>query len=537
MQIGDVENGTKVAKFELKDFQHDFLNAIPESWTAISLSLSHDCGELRLCRMEANVMPFVLCIPLNKQGPRDSEDEKFGYNEAKAELTKIIELANFSAHDTGNLSRKGAKTAWWEARAQLDSRLKDFLINIENIWLGGFRGVLKHCSFQVDLISRFNQSLIRILDKHLPSRFRRKASKGDRVVLDPRVLELFVALGDPRELDNPDDPILDLLYFIVDILHFNGERNAYDEIDFDPMVVEVQDALTHYHELASGDFDGIEGGHTILILDKKLHSFPWESLPCLAGQSISRLPSLKSLRDRILMLRQRDATSVASFSVDSTNGAYVLNPAGDLKNTQANLETPLASLEAWSSTVNEKPVESELAATLATKSVYLYFGHGSGGQYIRARTIRKLDQCAVALLMGCSSGLLTEAGEFESYGTPINYLQAGAPAVVGTLWDVTDKDIDRFSMKVLEKWGLFKTEEDSRSSTKTSRSASPAKKEAKGKGRQRSKTREMGRQDDMAQKVEKATLDRAVAEARDACILRYLNGAAPVIYGIPVSLS
>ena len=58
--------------------------------------------------------------------------------------------------------------------------------------------------------------------------------------------------------------------------------------------------------------------------------------------------------------------------------------------------------------------------------------------------------------MGCSSGALTEAGEYEAYGTPINYMHAGSPAVLATLWDVTDKDIDRFSKQVLQKWGLFK---------------------------------------------------------------------------------
>jgi len=31
-------------------------------------------------------------------------------------------------------------------------------------------------------------------------------------------------------------------------------------------------------------------------------------------------------------------------------------------------------------------------------------------------------------------------------------------------------------------------------------------------------------------------LTRALAESRDVTILRYLNGAAPVAYGIPVSL-
>jgi separase len=30
------------------------------------------------------------------------------------------------------------------------------------------------------------------------------------------------------------------------------------------------------------------------------------------------------------------------------------------------------------------------------------------------------------------------------------------------------------------------------------------------------------------------SLVEAAAKSRDACILRYLNGAAPVVYGVPV---
>ena len=156
-------------------------------------------------------------------------------------------------------------------------------------------------------------------------------------------------------------------------------------------------------------------------------------------------------------------------------------------------------------------------------TLFLYFGHGSGGQYIRSRTIKKLEKCAVALLMGCSSGALTEAGEFEPYGTPMNYMHAGSPALLATLWDVTDKDIDRFSETVLEKWGLF-------GGAHPAIFSSPVKKGPKQKGKAK------------AQKVEDVTgdptsLDQAVATARDNCILRYLNGAAPVVYGVPVYLS
>ncbi len=124
--------------------------------------------------------------------------------------------------------------------------------------------------------------------------------------------------------------------------------------------------------------------------------------------------------------------------------------------------------------------------------------------------------------MGCSSGTLTEAGEFEPYGTPMNYMHAGCPALVATLWDVTDKDIDRFSQSVLERWGLLPPAAASSGSQSNSKKRTNVRKP----------------NEEVAHSVGGQTsLVEAVAKARDSCVLRYLNGAAPVVYGIPVYLS
>ncbi len=245
------------------------------------------------------------------------------------------------------------------------------------------------------------------------------------------------------------------------------------------------------------------------------------------GDAISRLPSLGCLRDRILQQQQQQRGGARSanegWQVDRNSGAYVLNPAGDLTATQTKFEQPLQDMLGWESTVGREPTEDDMKAYLETRGLFLYFGHGSGSQYIRSRTIKQLDSCSVALLMGCSSGALTEAGEFEPYGTPINYMHAGCPALLATLWDVTDKDIDRFSYTVLEKWGLFREHQKEASS-------SPVKRGAKQRGKSKAVIVK-------STESEPLSLDQAVARGRDSCILKYLNGAAPVVYGIPAFLS
>lgn len=73
-----------------------------------------------------------------------------------------------------------------------------------------------------------------------------------------------------------------------------------------------------------------------------------------------------------------------------------------------------------------------------------------------------------------------------------------SPSFVANLWDVTDKDIDLFTMSLLESWGAL-----------TSKEAN----------------------DDVT-----PSLSKALAETRENAPLKlkYLNGAAPVLYGLPV---
>jgi len=223
---------------------------------------------------------------------------------------------------------------------------------------------------------------------------------------------------------------------------------------------------------------------------------------------------------------QNSSSEAGKLYVNRNSGTSILNPGGDLKATQSRFEEPLQGLPEWKTIVQREPTETEMKDCLENHEILLYFGHGSGGQYIRSRTIKKLRKCAVALLMGCSSGALTDAGEFEPYGTPMNYMHAGCPAMLATLWDVTDKDIDKFSNAVLEKWGLL-------GKAMPPVPSSPQRKSAKQRGKSKVKDAEE------TKAVEKGpvSLDEAVAQARESCLLKYLNGAAPVVYGVPVFLS
>ena len=60
----------------------------------------------------------------------------------------------------------------------------------------------------------------------------------------------------------------------------------------------------------------------------------------------------------------------------------------------------------------------------------------------------------MALLMGCSSGKIKQT-PVGGIGTPVEYLLSGCPAVLGYLWNITDRDCDRLDERRVARvhWG------------------------------------------------------------------------------------
>ncbi|KAL0930879.1 cell division-associated protein bimb [Colletotrichum truncatum] len=543
LQVKDDRRASIVTADDMSIFQRDYVDIIPEAWSVLSISLSDNRKDLCITKLRAGQSPFVLRLPLERVASRDGEDELFDFQHGHEELMEIIGATNASCHNAGDYTAKGAKSAWWAQREHLDNRFKDLLDNVEQIWLGGFKGIFSQHRHRPELLAKFQKAFAKILDKHLPSRRQirgKKTTKTPKIALEPRILDLFVGLGDPSAPNSDmEDPLNDLLYFVVDILQFHGERNAYDEIDFDSMVLDTFDALQAYHTAAKTS-ESEEGAHSILILDKALHAFPWESLPCMEGLAYSRVPSLSCLRR--LILEQRKGGNVDGetneeeehrLTVSPLDGTYILNPGSDLKNTLATFEKPLKGLgDSWTGIVSRCPTEDEFEGALKGSDILLYFGHGSGAQYIRGKTIRRLEKCkAAALLMGCSSASLQNVGEYECHGPVWNYMLAGCPAVVGTLWDVTDKDIDRYAGRLFEEWGLMEKGTFADDGKGVQGAAKGKCKglfaDKKGKGKKKEET-------PAASEGGAASLVEAVARARDACRFRYITAGAVCVYGIPV---
>lgn len=155
----------------------------------------------------------------------------------------------------------------------------------------------------------------------------------------------------------------------------------------------------------------------------------------------------------------------------------------------------------------------------------------SGTQYISRHEIEKLEIHAAALLMGCSSGVLTCKGSYAPQGTPLSYLFAGSPAVIANLWDITDRDIDKFSKGVVNSWLQSEAEVRAVSCSACAIIEEPR----RGRGR---KTQANGHGSNRRWCKGCATrqIASSIGKAREECKLDMLTGAAPVCYGVPTVL-
>ena len=257
----------------------------------------------------------------------------------------------------------------------------------------------------------------------------------------------------------------------------------------------------------------------ILVLDENLQRFPFEGMPILEGKTVCRVPCLTFVLSKFQEMEQvRDG----ALKLDPTNTSFVLDPERNLQGTRKRILPELEHLQAknhweWESVIGEMPTTEFFESGLTKEnSLFMYFGHGGAQScfsrrriedLIARRTSRSMDagdgKCcrATVVLMGCSSGRLESINRkssdlveetplyYEPVGVALSYLCAGSPCVVGNLWDVTDHDIDRFSVDLLHHFlgGL----------------TAPS-------------------------------LPKSVRLSRTACKLRYLVGCAPVCYGLPI---
>lgn len=383
---------------------------LPAAWSVVTMCLSAEQDALLVSRQRHGGEALVFKLPLERLARREGDDDlSLPYATAISTLRDIIERSNIGTQNAKYVDSRDARSAWWQERKELDAQLQALLEGLEDVWLGAFKvSHLHEVKGSIFLTRKYPQSILCDARTHGADAFATFKARIERVLkrsmaraagdrrtarfkVDDAVLECLAALpATSREED-----LEDLFYFMAESFQYSGVPLACDETDVDQVrrsrnvnaapeltlcnhvqvVVDFREALEELHGTRSAPkLRRNPDEHTFLILDKYLHAFPWESIPCLRGRSVSRLPSLSFLRDRLDLATARGATTFLDISIDPSRTSYILNPGGDLRSTQQTFEPWLkeqSEIRGWSGVIARVPMEEEVRSALASQELFL----------------------------------------------------------------------------------------------------------------------------------------------------------------------
>lgn len=421
--------------FTLETFYNEYVpKNLPNDWCVVSFVLLENM-DLYLIRLEKEENSLI----------------KIKYNQ------KFIDSFKEIITDNDLSMKESEKARFWSFRNAINTRLIQFLSDLEE--------------------NVFSFAKIYLFGSYL--------TKHQNEIQNE--IDIFVARVKLKGLTRIQRQSISLLFNYGDFSNKKLIQETLEYAKFNEDQIEY--CLDYFKQNADRlgeQFSTFKRKHVVFLIDKNLHQVPWECLPCLKQQKITRMPSIRFLLCHI---------KTASFKIDKQKGYYIVDPGGDLAHTKAKFQAFMEAQSTWKGIVGIAPTEAQYKTALIDYDLFIYTGHGSGGQYYPSEDVQKLRVRACSILMGCSSGNQYVMGDFEPYGTILAYIMAGCPCIVGNLWDVTDRDIDKFTEEFLNSWLQSTCKEN----------------------------RELD--DNICVHLNKA---------RNICKMSHLNGAAPVIYGLPV---
>ena len=187
---------------------------------------------------------------------------------------------------------------------------------------------------------------------------------------------------------------------------------------------------------------------------------------------------------------------------------YVVNPQGDWKGTEKDFSKFVSEHSKWEGIVSRKPEETEFLTSLKKADMYLYCGHGFGGDFFNPYKMAKKQIKSGCLIFGCRSCCHVFNGKYPMSNSFNYFFIGGAPFVAGCLWNVIDKDIDPYSQEFIKNW-IYNWDKIFNSESKNNNSIN---------------------------EDTELTIVKSRHKAMEKCTYPYLTGHSLVFYGIPLIL-
>ncbi|VDM16343.1 unnamed protein product [Hydatigera taeniaeformis] len=209
----------------------------------------------------------------------------------------------------------------------------------------------------------------------------------------------------------------------------------------------------------------------VLVLDRQLTLLPWEWIiwgQWDEGETKCYVPGVCRNFSISLVVGHLNLTKSHVAEFDPHSAFYVVNPEANLSHTETTFKDYFdQNFPKWDGILGRPPQAQEVLRGFTQRDLFVYLGHGNGSKCLMSAFDEGQNAKAVALIIGCSSGRPRLEGRHEAYASVFNHLITGAPTAVSLLWDVTDKDIDRFTQKFIDNWILRRDEDDTTSSSMT----------------------------------------------------------------------
>ncbi|KAK6915925.1 hypothetical protein RJ641_018786 [Dillenia turbinata] len=324
---------------------------------------------------------------------------------------KLILAENYSFCVVPLENMRNNRLLWWTQRKKLDQCLQKLLRELEDSWMGSWKYLLLGELSYSKKLDTVNKKLVHDLKI--------------KCKMDVNQNLLRPILGSGKDACENEffvsQPLLGKGCCVGGVECFDGRIPKIS-----PEIFQLIVGATNAREEECMKREPI-----ILVLDSEVQMLPWENIPMLTQQEVYRMPSVCCILAAVHEshhFREGIGKSNSVFPlIDPLDAFYVLNPSGDLHNTQVQFENWFAD-QKFEGKAGTAPTIEELALALKRHDFFIYFGHGSVVE------------------------LLSLDDHYSPQGTPLSYLLAGSPIVVCNLWEVTDKDIDRFGKAMLEAW-------------------------------------------------------------------------------------
>lgn len=193
------------------------------------------------------------------------------------------------------------------------------------------------------------------------------------------------------------------------------EKFTYEEID--SIILRIRKCFENSFDVGLLSSSNAESSIAPfnLCLDKDLNIIPFESFPLLNKYTFKRVPII---HNRSL----EDPTDVFEKVF------YIVNPSGDLVQTQERFENLFKGQPNWKGVIGRKPTSEEfLNGICGLYDLFIYFGHSSGEIYAPLKELKSklTNRASSAFLIGCSSGRIKSNGIFPAESSIFHYLENG----------------------------------------------------------------------------------------------------------------